>query len=518
MADRFRPDPNARIEYLDEPQAAPSGRFMPAANARVEYLDEDAEAPEVGKVTSLLRGAAQGVTLGFADEIAGIAESALSDKTYRQARDESRAAYREAQQANPITFGAGQLAGGVATAFVPGAGALNLARLGTGIGAHVARGALAGGIAGVGEAESAPGTMMSLEDMGSAGAKGAALGGAVGGVLGSAGQAFVRGGEARDATRVIDQLTLGAPAKMRDRVAGKAGEAVDRVYALAKDTPGIVKAARKGDTSGALEGVNTRLSELGRAKDDMYSAVAGVDQGISVGKVASVIGKLQAELMSSPDTVPIGRMMGAKIDDVATAWGGQATIPLSELRQYVTGIGRTAFAGNPGVDPTKAAAAGRDLYAKLLGALDDHFEGVAKANPKLGLDIGKLRETNKKISTLMNVQDALEYKATREATAPTTLRSRVGQAADIAGMAASLGSASPLPWAAVKAARFATPYVERTADAALASMVSAARSGNVTAQVAQSALEAGVPRSVVTTLVSRSERKRATELQPDPLE
>jgi hypothetical protein len=518
MADRFMPAPDARIEYLDEPQSMPAGRFMPSKDARIEYLDEDAEAPEVSKVTSVLRGAAQGATLGFADEIAGIAESALSDKTYRQARDESRAAYREAQAANPISYGAGQLAGGVATSFVPGAGALNLARLGTGIGAQVARGALSGAIAGVGEAEGPEGKMMSLEDMGAAGVRGGALGGVVGGALGTAAKAFVGGAAQRDATRILDKLTLGAPAKMRDRVAGKAGEAVDRVYELSKSVPGLAKAARKGDVPEALEKVKTGLEKFYRVKDDIYDAAASVDPGVTPKSVANTIGKLQAELMDSPDTVPVGRMMQSKIDDVEAAWGNRSHITLSELRQFVTGIGRTAFAGNPGVDPTKAAAAGRELYARLLGHLDDHFESVAKANPKLGLDIGKLRENNKKISTLMNVQDALEYKATREATAPTTLRSRVGQFADIAGMAASLGSASAVPWAAVKAARYGAPEASRIADTALATLVSAAERGNMTAKVAQDALESGVPRSVVNALVSRSERRRSSDSRLGPLE
>lgn len=516
MAERFMPDPKARIEYLDEPTALPAGRFMPDPSARIEYLDEQ-EAPEVSKTASALRGVAQGVTLGFADELTGLAESAISDKTYRQARDESRAAYRAAQEANPITYGAGQLAGGVATALVPGAGALNLARLGTGIGAQVARGALSGAISGVGEAESAPGKMMSLEDMGAAGLKGGATGAIVGGILGTAGKAIVGGAAERDATRILDNLTLGAPAKMRDRVAGKAGEAVDRVYALAKDIPDLAKAARKGDTTTALERVTSRLDELGRAKDDIYRAVDSVDPGISVSKVANVIGDLQKRLMSSPDTVPIGRMMESKIDDVVSAWGNKSTIPLADLRQYVTGIGRTAFAGNPGVDPTKAAQAGRDLYEKLLGALDDHFEGVARATPGLKLDIGKLRETNKKISTLMNVQDALEYKATREATAPTTLRSRVKQAADIASMAASFGTASPAPYLAAKVAMQGLPMAERVADTALASLVNAAQRGSVSAQLVQRALEAGVPRAMVNAIVSRSERKsrEATELPLD---
>jgi len=49
--------------------------------------------PNVSGTESALRGAAQGLSLGFADEITGGVESLLSDKTYDQARNESRENY-----------------------------------------------------------------------------------------------------------------------------------------------------------------------------------------------------------------------------------------------------------------------------------------------------------------------------------------------------------------------------------------------------------------------------------------
>ncbi len=80
---------------------------------------------------SALRGAAQGASLGFADEITGGLESAagslglVPDKTYEQARDESRAAYHQAEQDNPNTYLTGQVGGSLATLAVPG---LNVAK------------------------------------------------------------------------------------------------------------------------------------------------------------------------------------------------------------------------------------------------------------------------------------------------------------------------------------------------------------------------------------------------------
>jgi hypothetical protein len=77
---------------------------------------------------SLGRGAVQGVTFGFGDEIYGAAKGAydkvLGDGdysgTYERERDAVRAANDAAQQANPGTYLAGEIVGGVA---VPGAAA-----------------------------------------------------------------------------------------------------------------------------------------------------------------------------------------------------------------------------------------------------------------------------------------------------------------------------------------------------------------------------------------------------------
>ncbi|RYG61216.1 hypothetical protein EON64_18745 [archaeon] len=74
-----------------------------------------------GRLESLGRGALQGVSLGYADEITGAIESALTEKSYTQARDEARANNSKSQESNPWTYGAGELGGGAATLLVPGA-------------------------------------------------------------------------------------------------------------------------------------------------------------------------------------------------------------------------------------------------------------------------------------------------------------------------------------------------------------------------------------------------------------
>jgi hypothetical protein len=116
--------------------------------------------PDVSKFESLARGAVQGTTLGFADELTGAGEALLDraigknpEKSlpdlYRQHRDESRANFEAAQKANPLTYGTGELGGGVATALIPG---LNIAKAPT-LAARAARAAALGGVVGVGNSK-----------------------------------------------------------------------------------------------------------------------------------------------------------------------------------------------------------------------------------------------------------------------------------------------------------------------------------------------------------------------------
>lgn len=130
--------------------------------------------PEAPMSKSLLGGLQMGTSLGFADELAGLSgalgaksvgdEQAFGD-LYKQARDEARQEYEMLRAANPKTFGAAEIAGGLV---LPGAGA------GAGLGTRLAAGATTGGLAGAGysEAENLSGL-----------AKDTALGGVLGGSI-----------------------------------------------------------------------------------------------------------------------------------------------------------------------------------------------------------------------------------------------------------------------------------------------------------------------------------------------
>lgn len=132
-------DPDAYlIKYENSPKAA----APEAAPAKSPSLTESA-----------IRGGAQGLSLGFADEFTGMVDAArnasstpsLSElpahlaQEYRKGRDESRTAYEAAEKANPKTFLGGEVAGGILP-FLTGAGAAGTAAKGLSTGARILKG------------------------------------------------------------------------------------------------------------------------------------------------------------------------------------------------------------------------------------------------------------------------------------------------------------------------------------------------------------------------------------------
>jgi hypothetical protein len=169
-------DPSQKFEKV-------SAKFDP--NAAFESV-EDPSMLESG-----LRGAAQGLTFGLADEAAGALEAAFSDKSYEQARDESRKAFKEAEKANPGTYLAGDIGGSIATSFIPGLGALNAGK-GAKLAEVAGKAALQGGLTGFGKSE-AEGSELAADAL-----QGAAIGGVLGAGAYGVGKGIEKGAQAWD--------------------------------------------------------------------------------------------------------------------------------------------------------------------------------------------------------------------------------------------------------------------------------------------------------------------------------
>lgn len=117
-------------------------RAYEAALGRAQQRQQQREAVP----TQRLRTAAQGLTLGTADELEARAVSLATGRPYAEVLDEVRGKLKAYQEARPGEALASEIGGAALTALIPGGGPATLGRLAT-------RGAIEGGIYGFGTGE-----------------------------------------------------------------------------------------------------------------------------------------------------------------------------------------------------------------------------------------------------------------------------------------------------------------------------------------------------------------------------
>ena len=469
--------------------------------------------PEPTWFESLARGAAQGATMGFADEIAGGIESAFSDKTYEQARNESRANFKAADEANPIASTIGNVGGGLATALIPGGAIVK----GAGFAAHAARGAGAGILSGFGTSEA-----KDTEGM----VKDAATSGLIGGALGLVGGKIaqkVAGAGARVDQRLIQDITGG-----RATTAGKK---------IHQNAPQVLEAARKfglekvaRDPAALLKESKAAARQVGQQIGQVYEEADRMFMGVKASDVAAAL-RAEGKKYSSPADAPLRRQIDSLVKEVKTSWGSgpRARVPLEKVNQLATKLEATGFA-SADLTPGAAAQLKRDLAKGVNKALQrrvaeiQEFAGHVKSTPtaqnsapfadsvSAAAGIKRLPELNREYQGLKRIEKmAGEVSALPDPSkAAGGLRNAMGQAVDTGALAASIYTANPLPYLATKVGLPVAKEGFRAADVALAKLYSAAQAGQVTAQLIQRALEVGVPRG----LVARFSPSVTTQQQP----
>lgn len=153
----------------------------PSSNgASFNWDEHPVEAPQVSKSESGLRGAAQGASLGFADELAGGAGylggklGLVPEMGYDYYRDYARQHDKEAEAANPKSYTGGEFGGSILSTAIPG---LNVAK-GSNLATTVGKSALQGAVTGAGSTDDLT-SMQGVKDVLSGGVIGAG-GGAAG--------------------------------------------------------------------------------------------------------------------------------------------------------------------------------------------------------------------------------------------------------------------------------------------------------------------------------------------------
>jgi len=264
--------------------------LSPEEQAGATFFDQ---APEIGGFESFVRGGAQGGTLGFSDEIAGLIPALdlfrPGDSTFgsrfREGQQESEAANLAAQEANPKTFRAGQATGILAPLLATGGAAgvaTGGARAGAGALSRIAGSAVGGGA--IGGLTAAGTSEKTIGEEGFAGdvARGAGFGAVTGGVLrgagaGTAALARKAGPQIGQAAGLVTGVTSGLAAGPAEAViAGKfgaaggkkIGEAIQRRLTATPPSGGL---KRVGE--GLFEGV--RSGRTGKISDIITGGAAG---------------------------------------------------------------------------------------------------------------------------------------------------------------------------------------------------------------------------------------------------
>lgn len=356
--------------------------------------------PEVGMLESGIRGLAQGGSLGFADEITGGLESLFTDKSYQQARDESRKNYEAAQKANPVTYGAGEVGGAVGTAFIPGLNAASGAKLA----AIAGKGALAGSIAGLGtsEADLTEGDYMgALADTG----KGAALGGGLGVGAGLAG----KGLQKLSNSNLVQKLSSKLGNKLEDAGGNLIENATGATAVQAsKFQPGAGKELYKrglvkfGDNATNIADRTERaMSAAGSDIDDALKALDAKGVTASADNVVQALQQKISQLRQDPSQAGVVRKLEGIVDDIITT--GNSNIPISQAEATKRGFNKAA--GN-WMDP-EAGQAGKQAY---LGYMDEVERAANAADPALAKKFEAGKET---FGLLAPIQEAAERRSTQ---------------------------------------------------------------------------------------------------------
>jgi len=419
----------ASIKF-DEPDAAPSAGGGVAVDPSAIKFDDDeaAAAAPVPKPTggsSFLRGAGQGFTLGFGDEITGALESAFSDKTYAEARDEARAKNTAAQGAHPWLYGGGQVAGGVASALVPGLGAARVATLG---GAAL-RGAATGGLAALGGTDA---DLATEEGRGQA-AKEVAAGAIGGGVLGAVGHGagkWLAAAPARAENAELAGLKEGIQNSTKVRNLGRPGaEAAAR--AVLKEE-GAIKSAIRSDPKRALELVEAKTDALGKRLGSIYEQVQRrtPGAGVSLEKVDAALAAAAEEyagVATRGQRNAINKLRKTFVEEFGGESPGGGMVPVTALHREVSQFAKQGFEGGPMFSVPVARQLKRDVSSALRDLLQNHVDEISSGGKIPGVSLKILQQTNAKFGAWRTIENLLEEKVTRQAATAPTMGQMLGE-------------------------------------------------------------------------------------------
>jgi hypothetical protein len=571
---RFAPEPGEEQEEL-----APSSRSALARSfktqsyedvqrsiadqkARVGMPEGVSGGPPPGtftKLESAAMGLGQGATAGFMDEFAAAGGQAISripgarwltehvaapklqdlspevrdrifdpNYSYRERRDDIRGAFARAKADNPASYGAGEIAGGIATApILPGAGAA-----GTGVRAAATAaakaGATYGAIQGLGES-TAELTQGDASEFGKAfmdAGRGALSGAATGAVLGGLGAKLVQGAPEREAAEMLRGVRQGEGTHGGSTTtAGKLLDlAEDKAVAYLRRNKDLADAAGK-PAKEALPVFEKHLEQVGSKLDPKYATVEKAAGGLSMTSFADA---MEAEIQRAAQQPGYEKYikalqearasalrawapeLGEKLAANAKAEAAGLTspvfkkiedvhVPLKDFRAWVTRLQKRGTDVIDTLNPGEAAQAKAEIAAYAKSVLDAHLDRAAETGgAKVAKAVDEIRQINKDYSALATMVKNVEQRKWKETSGSTSggghLQNLFKHGGALAALPLLLHGNLPAAAAAYLGPR-ALPYAIRGARAGNAAIARATRSDAQLAQTILRLMQSGMPRA-----------------------
>lgn len=411
---------------------------------------------DTGMLESGARAFGQGISMDFADEIQAAVRAPFGDGSlgdnYRKARDEYREDNKIAEEANPKTFMAGNIAGALGGALLPIPG--TALKAGATLGQEVKLGLGLGAAAGLGgsEADLTKGEVgQTLVDAG----KGALMGGTGGLLIGGGGRMLNQGGKmlAKGVGDFFgpDQMLLAMGARTKE-LNPKVKEQYLKAAKIMKDR-GIF--GKNADGSAINQGdIYDRLGvEAQEAIQEVGEKIRGVGHTVDTD---SLTWKLAPDIQALLDRQPPGEKAklleklqpdvgGDGIIDRINATGGD----LEALWNYKKELGSPNYVGTNGwTQPANRTGGEVELYKLVNRHLADLLEvETSKAATALGGATGDaLEQLNARYGSAIKLQEMLGKDMARNGWQATSMGLRFRDVVGggmVGGMATALG-AGPL--------------------------------------------------------------------------
>ena len=365
---------------------------MPGLASALRYLDRT---PDITYSPGAMAiGAANAVTGGHADELAGVVNAATGPESYEDARDAARRVSSETTGRAPISTTVGSLAGAGGMMALPGLAGLESVRnagAAARVGAAVGEGAAFGALSGAGTSEADVGTRRFLDDA----AEGGVVGGAIAGWLSGVGEAVGAGvrGAAGDADDLLEDAsmlrirgmfggerpprrtlreTFGARRGRGERVRRLVAEFRDLGVRNADDAPRIQE--RAGE---ALDDIASRVDAAAAAAPQAIREGAPA-HAVNADRIAQRIRQHAARLQQDRgvDEAVVGAM-----EREAQRWEGaaeQGPMTFRRAWQFRQEMGRPQYwTVGPRGEMNPASQYRRDLYSIVRDELDGAVERVS---------------------------------------------------------------------------------------------------------------------------------------------